>query len=409
MKLSRLIISNILVFFIFFLTFFGYYAILIFIMGSGMGDTTRLVTLPVRILIIAMLISLTLINFNNIQIKNPILWFIPFSGLYIVRILIDYYWDKSYYLAFSEVLFYFFSFSIIPFLAISTYKLNEKFLYSIKNALLLSGFFFSFLTLYFYGKFIGQVSRLATRTAGEDVISPLALSYCSTLIIGVTVFYLLYNRTIKREKLIGIFLIGLATIPFFLGASRGSVIALFLPFILMLSVRLNLQNMIKVSLLFLVFVLGIVYLDQSFESGILNRFLGISEAIEEGSSSASRIEIWKASLTQFMENPFIGDSLKVHNFKGYPHNLFLEVLQTMGVVGFLPFSILIYSAFKNCILIFKQNPQYAWVAVIFLQAFVQIMFSGAIYTAAWFWTSMALVISSGYWLRRHYSVPVELV
>src|SRR5690606_4793044 len=91
--------------------------------------------------------------------------------------------------------------------------------------------------------------------------------------------------------------------------------------------------------------------------------------------------------------PILGDKLKVDDWGGYPHNIVVEVLQTTGVLGFIPFLILISRALILCFKNFKRNKSYAWVFVIFIQALIQSMFSGAIYTSAWLWTSMALAFS----------------
>src|SRR5690606_25305912 len=86
---------------------------------------------------------------------------------------------------------------------------------------------------------------------------------------------------------------------------------------------------------------GIIYFDNILDSGLLNRLMATSEAIEEGGSSASRLMIWKSSFNQFLDNPFFGDKLGIDNRSGYAHNFFIEVLQTTGLIGFIPFIFLV--------------------------------------------------------------------
>jgi O-antigen ligase len=399
--INRLKINRFLLSVIFFLVFLGFYAILLVLFNAGMAGFTRQVTIPIRVIIGLSLISLVFLNYKQIKVISETRWFLFFAFLYVLRVVIDFYLKEKYYVSTSEILFYFISFAVIPFVSLSTFRFNEKYLSTILNTIFFSGLIFSVLAILLYRSFIGQTSRLTSSAVGEDVISPLALSYCATFIIGVLTAYFLYNKkTGKRKKMIGFGIIGLAVVPFFLGASRGSLVALFLPFIMIFFSGKGIRFFIKSGFAAVVILLGIVYLSEYFGSGLLNRFLNISEDIESGSSSAIRFQIWESSFSQFLYHPIFGDKLRVEFWNGYPHNLFLEVLQTMGLLGFIPFFILTFNAVKACFRIFRYHPKYAWVAIIFLQSFIHNMFSGAIYTAAWFWASMAFLLAARIFMEK---------
>jgi O-antigen ligase len=149
----------------------------------------------------------------------------------------------------------------------------------------------------------------------------------------------------------------------------------------------------KALFIFFVLIFVLIYLDSLLQSGLLERFTNTSDDIEKGANEAIRVEIWKSSIDQFLNNPFFGDKLRVNGWGGYAHNIFIEALQTMGFLGFVPLFILIVNAFKISFSIFRYNKEYAWLSIIFIQAFIQHIFSGAIYTASWLWTSMALLFS----------------
>ena len=121
--------------------------------------------------------------------------------------------------------------------------------------------------------------------------------------------------------------------------------------------------------------------------------MSIGEDIESGSSSSSRVIIWGHSWNQFLDYPFFGDKLQTNNVDIYPHNILLEILQSVGFIGFIPFVILLGYTFKICFKIFSKFPNYGWIPLIFIQALTQNLFSGAIYTASWFWITMALLIA----------------
>lgn len=309
----------------------------------------------------------------------------------------------------SDVFLYFLSFYAIPIFVLSAQSLDNNRLNAIFRALFIGGILFSILAVSYYGRFIGQLERLSSSIVDEAVLSPISLSYSSTILIGVSVFYLIFNEVSFLRKIMLYTGIGLATIPFFLGASRGSLIALIIPFILYLfsgkSINFKFRALVTLS----VIIIGVAYLDQYFSSGLLNRFFGISEAIENNDSSANRTQIWESSLNQFINSPIFGDKLRVNFSSGYAHNIFIEVLQTTGVLGFVPFVIIIFNGWRACFSILKHRKDIFWVAVIFIQSFMMNMFSGAVYTAAWLWTSLGVLIALKRNLHRNNFKTKEII
>ncbi|GAA4440137.1 hypothetical protein GCM10023188_37030 [Pontibacter saemangeumensis] len=120
--------------------------------------------------------------------------------------------------------------------------------------------------------------------------------------------------------------------------------------------------------------------------------MGIEEDISSGSSSASRIGIWEYALNHFYDSPLFGSSLEVPETGHYPHNIYIEVLMTTGIVGFIPFMFIIVKTMLQSLYIFKHKPELSWIAAIFLQNIIQNSFSGAIYGASWLFVSMAMVL-----------------
>lgn len=382
---------NYLIQIVLFLTFLGFYSILLLGHSLGMSEFTRQLTIPMRIVVVISCLLLFMLNYRK---RSPyLIWFIAFVGIYSLRILLDINSLEWFYISYNELVLYFLSFCVITFIGVSKVPFSTINVDKLYKVFLLSALLFSSLSIIFYGQYIGQVYRLSTSSAGVNVISPLILSYCSALIIGVSLTYMIFNKTKLHIKLLNLAAIIMSVIPFFLGASRGSIIAVFVPLFMLALANMSLKNFFKYTILFAVLVFGLVYMDNYFESGLLSRFLSTSEAIETGGSSASRIDIWKSSFSQFLNHPFMGDKLNTEGVNHYPHNIFLEVLQTTGVIGFIPFIVLFVKGVIASFKIFKHHAEYAWISVIFLQASMQNMFSGAVYTAAWYWTSLAMVLA----------------
>jgi len=392
---------NRLYFLIFFLIFSGYYAILL--LGSSIGFAeSRSLTVPIRVFTALLILFTMLLNRKRLCSYPYLPVFILFSLFYLIRLLIEYYNNVRTHMPVPVTTMYYFAFAIIPFIGISIQRLNNKQFEVIKKAFVFGAFSFSVFCLYFYGKYIGQVRRLASNVADDNVLSPLILSYNGALAMGIALILLLTQKNTKLQRLFLIITLLMAIVPFFLGASRGSIIALFLPLVIYMYYSTTIKTFFYSIIIFVVVLFGIAYLDDYLGSGLLDRFLGTSEAISTGGSSASRLDIWRISFNQFLDNPLFGDSIVVKADNPYPHNIILEVLQSVGLIGFIPFIILLVKAFKICLNIFKNHIEYAWVAVVFIQAFSQQMFSLAIYTGAWFWASMALLFTLNYSLKIKY-------
>ena len=383
---------------VFFMTFLGFYVVVLFAVNSGLTGITRLLTIPARGIIG---IGCVILFILNIRRRAPFInWFIVFTIIYLTRVWYDMYNNHCFYISYPELLFYFISFVMIPFISLSKIdftKINLKKLYIV---FLTSAIMFGVLATLSYARFIGQVSRLSSSIVGEDVVNPLILSYSATLIIGVVTLYLISNKPGLRLKMLSYITIIFSITPFFLGASRGSIMALTSPFIFLTISNLSFRNIFKSILFTSAFIAIIAYLDQYLQSGLLSRFLSIGSDIESGSSSAIRLNYWDTSFSQFVEHPLVGDKLLTNGLKIYPHNILLEVLQSVGIVGFLPFVILIIKGLNSSLKIFKYNKAYGWITVFFLQALLQNMFSGAVYSAAWFWSGLAIVLSVEYNLNK---------
>lgn len=378
---------------IFFFSFIGYYSVILLTSNFISLELSRIITIPLRIILLLSLVIVFIINVKKTNALTVNNLFLVFMVVYILRIFVDYNNESAYYLPFTEVFLYFISFSVIPYLVISKFKLNDRIIHILFNSLLYSGFLFSVLVLIYYGKYVGEVSRLGKGLVEESVLNPLALSYSSVLIISVFSFYLLQNKLSKVKKGVAIISIILSIIPFFLGASRGALIALLITFLVYLFTSRNVKSIVNISIVSIIFAGSIIFFDGYLNSGLIDRILQTSEDIDNQNSSAERLVIWENALEQFVNNPFFGDKLAVNNWESYAHNIIIETLQTTGVLGFIPFIIIIIYAWKKVIYIAVNHKNYFWICVIFIQSFVQSMFSGALYVSSWFWMSLAILLA----------------
>ncbi|MFH0726539.1 MAG: O-antigen ligase family protein [Pseudomonadota bacterium] len=379
---ERIISINLIVGF--FLAFSGYYAALIVLTNLATGAGSRNLTIPLRLIIVSSFGIIFLMR-PKIGLQKGLTFFLFFAFAYLSRILIeslDY--SSKFQITEIEFFLYFTSFVLIPLVFTSQIRLSESDYSKIFIVLMIGTIILSILTFYFYKQLIGTVVRISLVIKhNQNYISPLALSYGSVLGIGVGIGYLLTNKVGRLKKLFIYTTIMISFVPFFLGASRGSILALSFPFVFYLffaqGIKKRAHIIISMGVLCIFLIISTAY----FGSGVFFRFANISHDIESSSSSAGRLEIWRYSLIQFINNPVFGNSLNCTKVNFHPHNILLEVLITTGIIGFIPFFLFLCSIFTKMKVIVKQHSEYFWICVIFLQAFTQNMFSGGIYSAGW--------------------------
>jgi len=384
MRIKKENIKNINLIVGFFLAFSGYYVMLIVMINLLPGLESRNLTIPLRLIIVVSIGFIFLLQ-PRVKLQKGLVFFLLFATAYLTRIFIEYLdYNSMFHIPVIEFFLYFISFVLIPLVLISQFRLSEHNYNKIFLAVIAGTTILSALTFFFYKGIIGLVGRISSAgSLGESFISPLALSYCSVLGIGVGIAYLITNKVGIRKKLFIYSTIALSFIPFYLGASRGSILALSFPFAFYFFFTEGIKK--RCTLLFSIVILSIVMaaLTEYLGTGVFDRFMNIQRDIATGSSSVVRIDIWKYSLQQFLEHPLLGNSLECDQFNFYPHNILLEVLITTGIIGFIPFVLFLYNIFTKMRLIVKQHSEYFWICTIFLQAFTQNMFSGGIYSAGW--------------------------
>ncbi|MCP4971763.1 MAG: O-antigen ligase family protein [Arcobacter sp.] len=383
-------------YFLAFFTFIGYYIGLSVLIFFGYIELSRFYTIPLRFLLASIMILLLIFeNFRTIKSNREfyylfwIFWFLYFFavGREVIKPI------PKYQLSPLEIVSYSFIYSIIPFLFFSL-RQSDFIINIYKKALIFSGLIFSIISYLMYSKYlllgIGRISHATYLEKGDfAVLSPLAFSYISSIVIGVCIHELVYKNINKKEKIYLSSTMLIAIIPFLLGASRGSVIALILPLLLVFMIRSQFQKNLKLILIAILFFFLLIYFADTYSSPVFQRSMDL---IKGQSSSVGRVFIWETTWNQFITSPILGDSVYC-NRPPHPHNIILEVLMSVGILGFVPFSILLFSTIVKGVKIVKYRPEHTWIFIFFMQALSQNMVTGSIRSALWFWASSGLVFS----------------
>jgi hypothetical protein len=359
---------------------------------TGSAEGSRQLTMPLRVLIVAFL-ALTFATSVK-RVRNPaILFFLLFSVAYYLRIFVELVaGGQDLYRTPLEIFLYFTSFVVLPFLLISMIQVDRHMLQKVLIALLLGGTIFSLTTLTYYYDHVGQVGRLSS-TVDDASISPLVVSYTSAMILAITAVYWSLNETKPKVKVVLLVLSGLLFVPLSLGASRGSFVALLLVVLFFLAFNKGIKK--RVSLFAVVVIASGLFsvLLEYLGRGLISRVLGIQAAIETHSSSAIRLVMWSDGWQQFLSSPIFGSSLQLETFQFHPHNIFIEILLSTGVVGFILFLGFLFFVSISAVRIVRRKPECSWVVVIFLVGLANNMFSSAVWAASTLALGAALVIA----------------
>lgn len=387
---------------IFIITFFvysGYYAVLALIIFMGNISNSREITVPLRVISTLLMIYVIsiLMRKHGLKTSNKYIYltFILFWLLYFIKVLFHYFSGEPLMRSWYEYIFYAVNFCILPFFMNSLIDLN-KFGRTILNAFILSGFVMAVIVVILYiDVLIGGISRLSNLVyeTGEETISPLALSYSGSLSIALCFYEILFSKGKKiTYKIYLLLVVVVSFIIFFLGASRGSIVALILSFVFMLYSG-TVRNRIKLIMLLIVFtpivILGVIVTGSSIYDRASNTFDGVE---------TGRFELWNLALDTFYNNPIFGGLIEIVNAPGYnsniyPHNILIETLMSSGLIGFILLFSFFIPGWRRLIKMKKIRSQFNWIGIVLIQGLVQSMFSGAIYFSVLVFFPLGIIFS----------------
>ena len=188
---------------------------------------------------------------------------------------------------------------------------------------------------------------------------------------GIIICYAIYYVS-EKNILLRTFLFGIGFLIVYLSGTRTVFIALVLIYFIAkffnfrkLALAINFKSLKYLAssiLLFgalyvLIFIWNIFRLDTSLLHRFEHSFSYLNADILSINSSFTRIEEWISAVQVWRDNYYFGIGIGgfgyvFHGFdeRMYPHNIFLELLCEMGIIGFLIFIYFMYKllrAFKN--------------------------------------------------------------
>ncbi|MEP2278097.1 O-antigen ligase family protein [Maribacter sp.] len=316
--------------------------------------------------------------------------FIFVSFVYLVNIFIDVFWQKYPVDMGTPIDLIGFCLSILIALAFRYDKafVSKKsyffFLISLSIGLFIAFFLAKESPLPLIGRFDAN-STVNTINYGQ--------MGCSLALISI---YGFLNYPFKYSRLLFPVLFLLGIISIMKAGSRSPVVVLLLVTIFYFFAKSGLLKgffLVGCSVIVLFFSIDfLIELSEALGSEIVTRLLS---AIETGETSGRDL-IYENAIGHFLDSPVFGNYYLIPSgiAKGYyPHNFFIEAFMTTGILGGIPFTIMIaIIVFKSYNLLSKRHPS-GWIVLLFLQILIFGMFSSSLYSSQDFWALSFFILS----------------
>ncbi len=216
--------------------------------------------------------------------------------------------------------------------------------------------------------------------------------------LSLVALYGFVNKSFRYSKIVYplMFLLGLVSI--IKAGSRSPVVVLLGVMVFYFFARsgfvkgLLVTGLVSIALWFsLGFLAG---LSEAVGSGIVERLVS---AVETGETSG-RDKIYANAIAHFKDSYLFGKYYLIPSGigkGGYPHNFFLEAFMTTGVIGGIPFVIMVVLALMKSFKILRDRHSSGWIVLLFLQLLVYGMFSSSLYSSQDFWALCFFILSMG--------------
>lgn len=235
----------------------------------------------------------------------------------------------------------------------------------------------------------------AERRMALDKINPISLAYVAS---SLMMFYLLAFARSKRIKVEALVVVPVLLLIVSLARSRGMMISTgitLLVYVLMLkgTRRIWVLSGLAAAAAVIGFYANPEYLGYAIEA--LNRI-----NVNTDMSTAGRVLLYEGAWRQFIDDPLLGRyAAEVSSGYYYPHNIYLESLMAVGLIGTIPFAIHLFLASRAAIGVLREKERSftrVFVALLFIRDAIGAAASGALWGIPGFWITSFVIIVMWY-------------
>ncbi|MCT2564646.1 O-antigen ligase family protein [Chryseobacterium herbae] len=230
------------------------------------------------------------------------------------------------------------------------------------------------------------VNPIFARSSGLFVSYYINTGHYGLSLIVLSVFYYFISPQNKIKPALGL---GLGLFTLLISSARSPMLAGAVLVIIMFFYINKIKYWLALAAFIIVFIISIYYLRYSaFSTEYIVR---IYDAIFEGNGYGRSYYLSKG-WDVFKNNPLFGGTTLFEDAM-YPHNIFVEVLMSMGIVGFILLGLYFKDLAKFKLKYIKENVYYLPYFLFFVQYLVLVQTSYCIFANIEFWCFSAVIIS----------------
>ncbi|AEI50310.1 O-antigen ligase family protein [Runella slithyformis] len=246
---------------------------------------------------------------------------------------------------------------------------------------------------------IRNPSELIFRGNANTKLNTITYAILATGLISQSLYRMVINPPTKIWNIfIPVLALPIGMINLLLSGSRGPILSLGLGLLWVIIFVSKKQNSVKLLVILGILSIISVLISQLvfFEDYV--EYLKIRLFADEDSNSfegtnIERITFYSEAWQHFLNNPITGDALEVRLFKQYAHNIFLEALMSIGIIGGFLSLYLVIRINYFYIKIFKK-PYFFWLVLLFTQQMLLVLFNGSIGFSSEFWYCATFAFST---------------
>lgn len=350
---------------------------------SNTEGISQVVTIPYRAAVLLLMLVLITINIKKVvrPFPTPLAILIIYWILLVLRMVYDIFFRSDVYLVDTAQLWlYVFGICLAGiFTALKTYDSID---YEKSFKWVWWAFFFVLVMTLFSNQALLSNTDTDYRIDGNIALNTISFGNLGVTATFLTLYMFLEERPTKMLKVLGVILILISVYCILRAGSRGpilgaTVVGLFWYFSKRKKVGIGLISLLLLTLILFLFQELILSLMGKISPVIEDR---IRETLE-GRGGNERNVLYETAISAFTDSPFVGKQFGIFDGFGtyaYSHNIILDSLMALGIIGGLMMFYILFSAIRTCYINIQTNNDY-WLSLILIQQISSSMVSGSFY------------------------------
>lgn len=216
-------------------------------------------------------------------------------------------------------------------------------------------------------------------------LNPILLGHTAVTVVLICVS-LIINDSSRKFQLVLACIIVPSIYTVYLAASRGPILALIAGLALLI---ISNKRGLVIAIASICCIAGMTIFSSIDLQTLLEQMRFTNAGTDN--NSIARIDYIYEAFDAFLTSPIIGTGFELPITGGWPHNVFIEVLMAMGLLGMAVFLAVLVPASVQTLKGARHGTHFA--GILFIQIFVGAQFSGSLWGTAELWVGMALVLA----------------